>query len=104
MDALEIRFTSDRRSTAVPHPRGLPQAGGFYGGVGGMMRLTPFGGDRDGILRFLKTLFQRGVISFYCGRGPYHVRFLPPVGVMRPEHFAEVFEVVEAALGEVAEG
>ncbi|MHC4991231.1 MAG: aminotransferase class III-fold pyridoxal phosphate-dependent enzyme [Planctomycetota bacterium] len=108
----------------VPHPAGLSMvASGFFGGVGGMMRFTPFGGDKEHIMRLLHRMFDLGVIAFYCGKvhitrllhrmfdlggiafyyghGPYHVRFLPPVSVMQPEHFCDVFEIVEAAMASV---
>ena len=47
-------------------------------------------------------MFDDGVIAFSCGRGPYHIRFLPPIGVMQPADFDGVFEVVEAALAKAA--
>lgn len=85
----------------VPHPLGLKRtASGFFGGVGGMMRFTPFAGDKGMILKALHAMFDRGVIAFYCGHGPYHVRFLPPIGVMQPEQFGPVFEIVTAALND----
>lgn len=74
----------------------------FFDGVGGMMRFSPFGGHKARIERGLKVLFDEGVVAFHCGRGPYHIRFLPPVGVMEPEEFDGVFEVVEAALERAA--
>ena len=49
---------------------------------------------------FLHTLFRHGVISFICGHGPYHLRFLAPVGVMEPEHFTLIFEIMSAAFAE----
>ncbi|MGA1224410.1 MAG: aminotransferase class III-fold pyridoxal phosphate-dependent enzyme [Phycisphaerales bacterium] len=64
-------------------------------GHGGMMRLTPFGGSREKIGRLLHNLFEDGVIAFSCGHGPYHLRFLPPVGVMQPEQFGPVFHILE---------
>ena len=47
--------------------------------------------------------FEAGIIGFYCGRGPFHVRFLPPVGVMEPRHFDDVFTILAAALAQAAE-
>ncbi len=75
----------------------------FVGGTGGMCRMTPFGGDKDRIMRFLHVLFAEGVMAFYCGHGPYHVRMLPPVGVMRPEQWEPVFEIVERAMAKSCE-
>lgn len=72
-------------------------------GTGGMMRLTPFGGDKEKVMKLLHRLFADGVIAFYCGHDPYHLRLLPPVGVMRPEHFGPVFEIFEKSFAAVAE-
>jgi 4-aminobutyrate aminotransferase-like enzyme len=72
--------------------------GELVGGVGGMMRFTPLGGNKERISKFLSVLYDEGVIALSCGHGPFHVRFLPPVGVMEPAHFSEVFAIVERAL------
>ncbi len=72
-----------------------------FTGIGGMMRLTPFGGDKAKVMKLLNVMFEEGVIAFYCGHGPYHLRFLPPVGVMKPEQFGEVFEIVERSMANV---
>lgn len=69
----------------------------YVAGVGGMMRLTPFGGDQKRIMRALHTLFDEGVIAFICGHGPYHLRFLAPIGVMETEHFGPIFEIIARA-------
>jgi len=92
----------------VPHPvTGRPEVRDglgrsvHYGGVGGMMRITPFGGDRAKINALLHILFADGVIAFSCGHGPYHLRFLPPVGVMQPEQLDAVFAILAPALAKV---
>ncbi len=72
--------------------------GESFGGTGGMCRITPLGGDRARLMDCLHLLFEEGVIAFLCGHGPHHLRFLPPVGVMEPEHFAPVFQILERAL------
>ena len=74
----------------------------FVGGTGGMMRLTPFGGNKEKIGRLLNNLFEDGVIAFSCGHGPYHVRLLPPIGVMKPEQFVPVFEIMEKSFARTA--
>lgn len=94
------------------HPQWFPPAtlpmGGemrgeeLCGGVGGMMRMTPFGGEKAKITRALNVLFEQGVIAFYCGHGPFHLRFLAPIGVMQPEQFEPVFEIVERSFEIVA--
>ena len=47
-------------------------------------------------------MFDEGVIAYSCGHGPYHLRFLPPVGVMRPEDFGPVFEILERSMAATA--
>ncbi|MBK7405387.1 MAG: aminotransferase class III-fold pyridoxal phosphate-dependent enzyme [Phycisphaerales bacterium] len=76
-----------------------PAPAALHGGCGGMMRFTPFGGRRDKINKALKTCFEEGVVLFSCGHGPYHIRMLPPLGVMRFEDWPRVFECVERGLG-----
>ncbi len=87
------------------HPDWFPKVP-FYpenpGGIGGMMRFTPFGGDRAKIQAACKACFEEGVVLFYCGHGPYHMRMLPPLGVMKLEDWPRVFDRIEAALARVA--
>ena len=87
----------------ITHPDGVTRSNGFFGGVGGMMRLTPFAGEKAKIIKALNVMFAEGIIAFYCGHGPYHIRFLPPVGVMQPQQFDEVFEIMEIALAKAAQ-
>lgn len=68
------------------------------GGVGGMMRFTPFGGKRDRINAACKACFDEGVILFSCGHGPYHLRMLPPLPVFDPADWPRVFACVERGL------
>ena len=74
----------------------------FVGGTGGMCRMTPFGGDKDRVMKFLNVLFEEGVMALYCGHGPYHVRMLPAIGVMQPEQWDPVFGIVERAMARAA--
>lgn len=97
---LQQAFRQHAKSFIDRHPQWFPAVAGLpalFDGIGGMMRITPFGGDKTMITTALNHMFTEGVIAFYCGHGPYHVRFLPPVGVMQPEQFREVFAILEAA-------
>ncbi|MEO1008499.1 MAG: aminotransferase class III-fold pyridoxal phosphate-dependent enzyme [Planctomycetota bacterium] len=87
------------------HPEWFPEAlftSELVGGEGGMMRFTPFGGEKAKIAAACKACFEEGVILFWCGHGPYHVRMLPPLGVMDLADWPRVFGVVERALAKVA--
>ncbi|MFU8829707.1 MAG: aminotransferase class III-fold pyridoxal phosphate-dependent enzyme [Phycisphaerales bacterium] len=72
------------------------------GGFGGMMKMTPFRGEKDPIMKLCRACFDEGLVLFYCGHDPYHVRMLPPLGVMQDEHWPRVFEILERAMGKVA--
>jgi 4-aminobutyrate aminotransferase-like enzyme len=67
-----------------------------------MMKFTPFGGKKDRITKACKHLFDEGVIMFYCGHGPYHLRLLPPLGVMSEGDWPRVFACVERGLAKAA--
>lgn len=98
-------FREQFEALRAKHPGWFPEVpfiNGLAGGVGGMMRFTPFGGEKEKVGKATKALFDEGLITFYNGHGPYHVRFLPPLGVMRLEDWPNVFEVVERGLAKVA--
>lgn len=80
-----------------------PQTKELMGGVGGMMKLTPFGGDKAKVMKACKYAYEEGVITFYCGHGPFHVRMLPPLPVMKMQDWPRVFECIERALARVAQ-
>lgn len=87
------------------HPEWFPEnhrVHDFCGGFGGMMKLTPFGGEKAPIMKLCRACFDEGLILFYCGHDPFHVRMLPPLGVMQDEHWPRVFEVLERAMARVA--
>ncbi len=79
-----------------------PDVVDFAGGIGGMMRFTPFGGNKDKVTKACRTCFDEGVVLFYCGHGPYHLRLLPPLPVMEPEHWGKVFACIERGLAKVS--
>ncbi len=94
-------FCEQVKKLASKHPQLFPKSDkvkDIVGGVGGMCRMTPFGGDKGKITQACKALFDAGVIAFYCGHGPYHLRMLPPLGVMKMEDWPRVFEKVEEGL------
>ncbi|MDE0887983.1 MAG: aminotransferase class III-fold pyridoxal phosphate-dependent enzyme [Phycisphaerales bacterium] len=100
---LQAAFREHANAFVAAHPEWFPPAVDTLGrpitelvaGTGGMCRLTPFGGSRAKIMKALHIMFAEGLIAFICGHDPYHLRFLPPVGVMEPAQFGPVFEVLE---------
>ncbi len=104
-------FREQVRALAAKHPQWFPPVAdgvltpapkGVVGGIGGMMRFSPFGGRKERITKACRTCFDEGVILFSCGHGPYHLRMLPPLGVMRLEDWPRVFECVERGLAKAA--
>ncbi len=79
-----------------------PAPAGLVGGWGGMMRLSPFGGSKEMVGKALRACMEEGVILFSCGHGPYHLRMLPPLGVMKLEDWPRVFACVERGLAKAA--
>lgn len=99
-------FAQHARALVARRPEWFPPVDGVkdvVGGLGGMMRLTPFGGRKDPINKACRTCFDEGVVLFYCGHGPYHLRMLPPLGVMREQDWPAVFACLERGLSKAAE-
>lgn len=97
-------FREQVNALIAKHPAWFPSVEGqtdLVGGLGGMMKFTPFGGKKDAINALCKACFQEGVILFYCGHGPFHVRMLPPLGVMKEEDWPRVFACIERGMAKV---
>ena len=98
-------FRQHAKALAAQHPEWfpvIPELEDICGGAGGMMRFTPFGGKKDKINRACKTCFEEGVVLFYAGHGPYHLRLLPPLGVMKESDWPDVFACIERGLARAA--
>ncbi|MGD9690643.1 MAG: aminotransferase class III-fold pyridoxal phosphate-dependent enzyme [Phycisphaerales bacterium] len=98
-------FAEQVQRLAQAHPAWFPRSPrikDIVGGTGGMMRFSPFGGDKDKIMKACKTIFEEGAIVFYCGHGPYHIRMLPPLPVFDEKDWPRVFACVERGLARVA--
>jgi hypothetical protein len=98
-------FAQQVKALAAKHPEWFPKVPGlaeFSGGMGGMMRFTPFGGNKDKINKACRTIFDEGVVLFYAGHGPYHLRMLPPLPVFAEEHWPRVFACIERGLAKAA--
>lgn len=51
------------------------------GGMGLMIAFTPLDGKKESVDKFLKKLFQKGVMAFSCGKDPVRARFLVPASI-----------------------
>lgn len=97
--AEQVRALASRNPQWFP---AVPEIPDIVGGYGGMMRFTPFAGDKDTIMKLCKVMFDEGLIAFYCGHGPYHIRVLPPLGVLEESIWPRAFAIIEKAMARVA--
>ena len=77
-------------------------SGQFQGpyGEGAMIAFQVGDGKPDTAKSFVKALFNKGVISFMCGREPSRIRFLVPMPVMTEHHVKRVLKILEQTLTE----
>jgi 4-aminobutyrate aminotransferase-like enzyme len=50
--------------------------------------------------KFIKKLFENGIITFSAGKDPARVRFLLPLTLL-DEHITEIFQIVEKTILEI---
>lgn len=98
-------FREQAAKLVAKHPEWFPPceyAPELIGGVGGMMRLTPFGGVKEKIVAACKAIYEEGAIVFWCGHGPVHIRMLPPMPGMSLDQWPAIFETLEKGLARAA--
>jgi 4-aminobutyrate aminotransferase-like enzyme len=95
---LSRHFTGKLRDLARRRPD--LAAGPF--GLGGMIAFTPLGGHPDRVAKYLKNLFEAGVIGFIAGGTPAKARFLLPVGGVEEADIDAAFPILERVLIETA--
>jgi len=67
---------------------------------GGMIAFEILDGSMEKIGPFLQLLYKNGLIAFSAGRNPVCLRFLPPMGVLKEEHWIEAMGIVDKSLRE----
>ncbi|MCB0361534.1 MAG: aminotransferase class III-fold pyridoxal phosphate-dependent enzyme, partial [Bdellovibrionales bacterium] len=70
------------------------------GGLGLMIAVTPLDGSKEKVGQLLTRLYDNGLISFSCGRGPFRLRFLLPA-VMSNDDVARAGEIIEKSILEM---
>jgi 4-aminobutyrate aminotransferase-like enzyme len=94
---LEEKFKSQFKKLAEGSCKGkIP----YYDGVGTMLSFEVGDASTETTNKFIKKLFENGVITFSAGKEPTRVRFLLPLSVL-DEHIQEVFSIVEKTILEV---
>lgn len=88
---LETKFKAKFKTLSEGSCKGkIP----YYGGIGTMLSFEVGDGSVDLTNKFMKKLFENGIISFSAGKEPTRVRFLLPLAIL-DEHIDEIFSIVE---------
>ena len=101
-DGKIMRLSGHFRMKLADLARRRPDLAAGPFGFAGMLAFTPLGGHPDRVARYLKNLFEAGVIGFIAGDAPAKARFLLPVGGMEEADIDAAFPILERALIETA--
>lgn len=71
------------------------------GGLGLMVAVTPFDGNKDKVNKLLQVLYKNGLMSFGCGKDPLRLRFLIPA-VMQDKDIEVAKKILEKSILELA--
>jgi 4-aminobutyrate aminotransferase-like enzyme len=67
------------------------------GGMGLMVAVTPFDGQKEQVGTLLKRFFENGMIAFNCGKEPMRIRFLIPA-VIKDSDIQVAKKIIESAV------
>jgi acetylornithine/N-succinyldiaminopimelate aminotransferase len=67
------------------------------GGLGLMIAVTPYDGNKDRTEALIKRMFQNGLIAFGCGKDPYRIRFLVPA-VITDQDIQVALKIIEKSI------
>ena len=69
-------------------------------GLGLMIAVTPFSGNKAKTLQLLKHLFNKGLMAFGCGKDPFRLRFLVPA-IVEEQDLDVACKVIEESILEL---
>ncbi len=70
-------------------------------GLGLMIAVTPFSGDKDKVNQLIKVLFKNGLMCYTCGKKPLRLRFLVPA-IMQDKDIEKAVKIIEHSILEIA--
>ncbi len=97
---LHTEFTGMLEKLASTSLKGMLDE---IGGTGLMIAAKPLDGSKTMIEKLVKVLFENGIIGYYCGHGPYKLRFLIPA-TMTTAEIKMAGEILEKSILQVAKG
>lgn len=65
---------------------------------GGMFAFQYLNGSKEETMQIINKLIENGLIGFFCGHGPYFVRFLPPIPILKQNHIKEAIQILEKTI------
>ena len=71
-------------------------------GLGLMIAVTPFSGERAKVISLMKKMFHNGLIAFGCGKDPFRLRFLVPA-IMEDHDISVAMGIIEKSILELKE-
>jgi 4-aminobutyrate aminotransferase-like enzyme len=96
MKDLEVKFKNEFKRLCEGSCKGKLN---YYGGIGTMLSFEVGDSSADVTNKFMKKLFENGVITFSAGKEPTRVRFLLPISIM-DEHIKDIFSILEKTIHE----
>lgn len=69
-------------------------------GLGLMVAVTPFSGDKAKVIELIKKLFSNGLMCFGCGKDPFRIRFLVPA-IITDAQIEEAMSILEKTILEM---
>ncbi|WP_127715639.1 aminotransferase class III-fold pyridoxal phosphate-dependent enzyme [Halobacteriovorax sp. HLS] len=97
MKYLEDQFLNRLRVMAKGPLKGKI---GYSGGVGTMISFEVGDSTKETTIKFIKKLYDNGILSFMAGKEPTRVRFLLPT-CLSDEHIEEIFRIIDKTANEV---
>ncbi len=70
-------------------------------GMGLMIAVTPFSGDKDKVNQLIKVLFKNGLMCYTCGKKPLRLRFLVPA-IIQDHEIERAVQIIEKSILEIA--
>lgn len=102
IETLSTRFVTNLNRAAEGKCRGTITD---IRAIGGMIAFQVHDGTLPETKAVLMKLFERGVVAYYCGHGPYAVRLLPPMGCITEAQIDEVCGIIADTVADIsAEG
>lgn len=66
-------------------------------GMGLMIAVTPLDGKKETVEKLLKSLFNKGLVAFSCGKDPVRIRFLVPA-IIEDKDITVAKKILESAI------